>query len=82
MGFRPFYIFVRQFVCNLKIPLRNSVITPFIVLNTSIAGCPKFWWWKETEQFYKSILFTIQRSIPAPPYQLVQLNCDLKKLIH
>ena len=27
--FRPFHLFVRQFVCNLKIPLRNSVITPF-----------------------------------------------------
>ena len=42
MGFRPFYIFVRQFVCNLKIPLRNSVITPLKVLNISIAGCPIF----------------------------------------
>ena len=29
MEFRPFYLFVKQFVCNLKIPLRNSVITPF-----------------------------------------------------
>ena len=29
MEVRLFYLFVRQFVFNLKIPLRNSVITPF-----------------------------------------------------
>ena len=32
MEFRTFYLFVRQFVCNLKFPLRNSVITPLKVL--------------------------------------------------
>ena len=56
MEFRPFYLFVRQFVCNLKIPLRNSVITPFKVLNISTAGCRIFWWWIETEPLNKSIL--------------------------
>ena len=30
--FRHFYLFVRQFVRNLKIPSRYSVITPFKVL--------------------------------------------------
>ena len=59
MEFRPFYLFVRQFVCNLKIPLRNSVITPFKVLNISIAGCRIFWWWIETEPLNKSILLSI-----------------------
>ena len=58
MEFRPFYLFVRQFVCNLKIPLRNSVITPFKVLNISIAGCRIFWWWIETEPLNKSILLS------------------------
>ena len=32
MEFGPFYLFVRQFVCNFKIPLRNLVITPSKVL--------------------------------------------------
>ena len=59
MEFRPFYFFVRQFVCNLKIPLRNSVITPFKVLNISTAGCRIFWWWIETEPLNKSILLSI-----------------------
>ena len=59
MEFRPFYFFVRQFVCNLKIPLRNSVITPFKVLNISIAGCRIFWSWIETEPLNKSILLSI-----------------------
>ena len=31
MEFRPFYLFVRQLVCNLKIPLENSVTSPFKV---------------------------------------------------
>ena len=47
MEFRPFYLFVRQFVCNLKITLRNSVITPLKMLNISIADCQIFWWWIE-----------------------------------
>ena len=59
MEFRPFYLCVRQFVYNLKISLRNSVITPFKVLNLSIAGCRIFWWWIETEPLNKSILFSI-----------------------
>ena len=37
MESRPFYLFVKHFVCNLKIPLRNSVITAFKALNISIA---------------------------------------------
>ena len=32
MKFRPFYLFVTQFVCDLKFPLRNSVITPLKIL--------------------------------------------------
>ena len=48
-----------QFVCNLKIPLRNSVITPFKVLNISVAGCRIFWSWIETEPLNKSILLSI-----------------------
>ena len=59
MEFRPFYLFVRQFVCNLKISLRNSVITPFKVLNISFAGCRIFCWWIETESLNKSILLSI-----------------------
>ena len=59
MEFRPFYFFVRQFVCNLKIPLRNSVITPFKVLNISIAGCRIFCSWIEAEPLNKSILLSI-----------------------
>ena len=59
MEFRPFYFFVRQFVCNLKIPLRNSIITPFKVLNIWIAGCRIFWSWIETEPLNKSILLSI-----------------------
>ena len=59
MEFRAFYLFVRQFVCNLKIPLRNSVITPFKVLNISTAGCRIFWWWIETEPLNKSISLSI-----------------------
>ena len=66
MEFKPFYLFARQFICNLKIPLRNLVITPFKVLNISIASCRIFWWWIETE----------------PSYQWAQLNCDLKNFIH
>ena len=42
MEFRPFYLFARQIVCNLKFSLRNSVITTFKVLNISIAGCRIF----------------------------------------
>ena len=37
MEFRPFCLIVRHLVCNLKIPLINSVITPFKVLIISIA---------------------------------------------
>ena len=43
MEFRLLYLVVRQFVFNIKIPLRNSVITPFIVPNISVAGCWIFW---------------------------------------
>ena len=43
MEFRPFYLFVRHLVCNLKIPLRNSLVTLFKVLNISITGCPVFY---------------------------------------
>ena len=43
MEFRLLYLVVRQFVCNTKIPLRNSVITPFKVSNISVAGCWIFW---------------------------------------
>ena len=32
MEFKPFCLFVTQCICNLKIPLGNSVITPFKVL--------------------------------------------------
>ena len=42
MEFRPFYLFVRQFVCNLKIPLRNSVITPFKVLTFQLLAVGYF----------------------------------------
>ena len=49
MEFRPFYLFVKHFDCNLKIHLRNSVITSFKVLNISIAGCRIFWWVVETD---------------------------------
>ena len=59
MKFRPFYLFVRQFVYNLKIPLRNSEITPFKLLNISIASCQIFCWWIETEPLNKSILLSI-----------------------
>ena len=55
MEFRPFSLFVKHFVCNFKIPLRNSVITPFKVLNISIADCRIFWWWIEKEPCNKSI---------------------------
>ena len=58
MEFRPFYLFVSQFVCNLKTPLRNSVITTSDVLNIWIAGCLIFWW-IETEPLNKSILLSI-----------------------
>ena len=53
---RPFYLFVRQFVCDLKIPSWSSVITPFKVCNISIAGCQIFWWWIEKKPCNKSIL--------------------------
>ena len=43
MEFRLLYLVVRQFFCNTKIPLRNSVITPFKVSNISVAGCWIFW---------------------------------------
>ena len=43
MEFRLLYLVVRQFVCNTKILLRNSVITPFKVSNISVAGCWIFW---------------------------------------
>ena len=58
MEFRPFYLFVSQFVCNLKIPLRNSVITTSNVLNIWIADC-RIFWWIETEPLNKSILLSI-----------------------
>ena len=62
----PFYLFQRQFVCNLKISLINSVITPFKLLK-SIAGCRIFWWWIETalNPLNKFILLSFQRSITA-----------------
>ena len=59
MEFRPFYLLVRQFVCNIRIPLRNSVITPSKVLDISIASCRIFWWWIEIETLNKSILLSI-----------------------
>ena len=59
MEFRPFYLFVRQFACNLKIPLRNSAVTPFKILNISVADCQIFWWWIETEPLNKSISLNI-----------------------
>ena len=40
MEFRSFYLFVSQFICNTKILLRNSVITPFKVWNISIYWLP------------------------------------------
>ena len=43
LEFRLLYLVVRQFVFNIKIPLRNSVITPFKVSNISVAGCWIFW---------------------------------------
>ena len=43
MEFRLLYLVVRQFVFNIKIPLRNSVITSFKVSNISVAGCWIFW---------------------------------------
>ena len=67
MELRPFYLFVRQFFCDLKIPLRNSVIAAIKVLDISIAGCQIFWWWIETEPLNKSISSSIWRSITAPP---------------
>ena len=81
MEFRPFYLIVRHFVCNLKIPLINSVITPFKVLIISIADWRMFWWCIETKPCNKSI-FIKYLSITARPYQWVQLNYDLKKCIH
>ena len=42
MEFRPFYLFARQFVCNLKIILRNSVITPFKVLTFQLLAVRYF----------------------------------------
>ena len=78
MEFRPFYLFVRHLICNLKIPLINSVITSFKVLNILIAGFRIFWWWIETEPCNRSILSSIKGSITARPYQWAQLNCDLK----
>ena len=59
MEFRPFYLFLRQHVCNLKIPSRNSAVTPFKVSNISVAGCRIFWWWIETEPLNKSISLSI-----------------------
>ena len=79
MEFRPFYLIVRHFVCNLKIPLINSVITPFKVLIISIADWKMFWWWIETKPCNKSI-FIKYLSITVRPYQWVQLNYDLKKM--
>ena len=81
MEFRPFCLIVRHLVCNLKIPLINSVITPFKVLIISIADWKMFWWWIETKPCNKSI-FIKYLFITARPYQWVQLNCDLKKCIH
>ena len=79
MEFGPFYLIVRHFVFNLKIPLINSVIAPFKVLIISIADWRKFWWWIETELCNKSI-FIGYLSITASPYQWVQLNSNLKKM--
>ena len=42
MKFRAFYLFVRQFACNLKIPLKNSVITPFKVLTFQLLAVGYF----------------------------------------
>ena len=56
MEIRPFCLFLRHFLCNLKISLINSVITPFKVLIISIAGCQIFWWWMETETCNKSFI--------------------------
>ena len=59
MEFRSLYLFVMHFVCNLKIPLRNSVIKPFKVLTFQLqAGCWIFWWWIETEPLNRSILLS------------------------
>ena len=59
MELRPFYLIVKHFVSNLKIPLRNSVITHFKVLNISIVDCRIFWWCIETEPCKKSFLLSI-----------------------
>ena len=59
MEFRPFYLFVKHFFCNLKIPLKISVTAPSKFLNISIAGCQVFWRWIETEPCNKSILLSI-----------------------
>ena len=53
--FRTFYLFVKQFVCNLKITLRNSVIRYLKVLNISVVGCTMLWWWIKTEPLNKFI---------------------------
>ena len=42
MKFRGFYLFVRQFACNLKISLKNSVITPFKVLTFQLLAVGYF----------------------------------------
>ena len=67
MQFRPFYWIVRHFVCNLKIPWLNSVITPFKVLIISIADWRMFWWRIETKPCNKSI-FIKYLSITASSY--------------
>ena len=56
---RSSYLFVRQFVYNMKVSLRNSVVTPSRVLNISIAGCWIFQWLIGTELLNKSILLSI-----------------------
>ena len=67
MEFRPFCLIVRHLVCNLKIPLMNSVITPFKVLIISIADWRMFWWRIETKPCNKSI-FIKYLSITASSY--------------
>ena len=42
--FRPFCLFVSQFVCNLKVPSRKSVITLFQVLSISIVEDRALWY--------------------------------------
>ena len=42
MEFRHFCLFVKDFVCNLKIPLRNLVITPFKVLTFQLLSVGYF----------------------------------------